>query len=200
MSDVPSDNDWKDSLPPSPEDQLIMTGDIVALFVYSFLDHSLNEQFVLATQQGNTQLWDPFGELASSQIPVWFDAIHSTQSQEYILSILNLPQIYYSPIINTAGAASVLITSAWLLSGWLSGAFLFRNTLECKTTRALVKTFQTWAWTCVVMVAVCGASNHFFGGMDGMALTKADADYIFDSFTVLVTWRFLVSLMLGYRD
>ena len=29
-------------------------------------------------------------------------------------------------------------------------------------------------------------------------VTKADADYIFDSLTVLLTWRFLVSYMLGY--
>jgi len=198
MSDVPSEDSWKDSLPPSPEDQLIMMGDIVALFVYSFLDHTLNEVFIEQTLQGHSEYLDPLGELAGSQTPVWFDALHSTQSQEYLLSILSLPQVYYSPIIGTAGAAFVLLTSCWLLSGWMSGAFLFRNTLECKTSDALIITVKTWLSTCGIMVGLAFLTNHLmFDGVPGL-LTKADADYIFDSLTVLMTWRFLVSYMLGY--
>lgn len=198
MSDVPSNSDWKDSLPPSPEDQLIMTGDVVALFLYSFLDHSLNEEFVLASLRGDAATWDPFGEYSSAQIPVWFDALHSTQTQEYIMSIMNLPNIFYSPLISTAGVSSVLITTCWLATGWISGAFLFRNTLECSTSQALIKTFQTWLSTCAVMILLCAMTNHVFDVDGMMMITKADADYIFDSLTVLITWRFLVSLMLGY--
>lgn len=200
MSDVPSSdsNDWKNSLPPSPEDQLIMTGDILALFVYSFLDHTLNEFAVEETLRGNVQLLDPLN--AATQTPVWFDALHSTQSLEHLMSILSLPQVFYSPIISTAGAASVLLTSCWLLSGWLSGAFLFRNTLECQTSDALLITAKTWLSTCCFMVLLAFLSNHYMcGDTDVIAyLTKADADYIFDSLTVLLTWRFLVSYMLGY--
>lgn len=200
MSDVPTE-DWKDvlysKLPPSPEDQLIMTGDVVALFVYSFLDHTLNEQYVTECLQGNAQYLDPLGELSAHQVPVWFDALHSTISSDYILSILNLPQVYYSPIIGTSGAASVVLTSGWLVSGWYSGAFLFRNTVECHTSQALIKTFQTWMTTCALVMGVAFLTNQYvFDIMPG--ISKADADYIFDSLTVLLTWRFLVSAMLGY--
>lgn len=50
------------------------------------------------------------------------------------------------------------------------------------------------------MVLLAFLSNHYMcGDTDVIAyLTKADADYIFDSLTVLLTWRFLVSYMLGY--
>lgn len=199
MSDVPSEKtkNWKDSLPPSPEDQLIMIGDILALFVYSFLDHTLNEYAVEETLRGNTQLLDPFN--TATQTPVWFDALHSTQSLEHLTSILSLDSVFYSPIISTAGAASVIMTSCWLLSGWISGAFLFRNTLECHTSDALVITAKTWLSTCACIVTIAFLTNHYLcGDLDIAYLTKADADYIFDSLTVLLTWRFLVSYMLGY--
>jgi hypothetical protein len=200
MSDVPSPQDsndsWKDYLPPSPEDQLIMTGDIAALFVYSFMDHTMNELYVEQALVGKGDILDPLGDLSKSQIPVWFDSLHTAVSEKHLLTLLGLPDIYYSPLICHAGAASVILSCCWLASGWLSGAFLFRNTLDCKGDQALLVTFKTWMLTCAIMVAFCMGSDVLWFQQSG--LTKADADYIFDSLTVLITWRFIVNTMLGY--
>jgi hypothetical protein len=201
MSDVPSshpqkDGDsWKDYLPPSPEDQLIMTGDIAALFVYSFMDHTMNEWFVEQAGKG-----DIIDFAKNNQIPVWFDTtLHTTaMSEKHLLTLLGLSDIYYSPLICHAGAAFVILTSCWLASGWVSGAFLFRNTLDCKGDQALLITFKTWMLTCAIMVAFAWGSNVFLFQQQSGLLTKADADYIFDSLTVLITWRFIVNAMLGY--
>jgi hypothetical protein len=53
MSSIPDDDDYrslpspsqllkslKESLPPLPEDQTALSGDVLAMFVYSFLDHT----------------------------------------------------------------------------------------------------------------------------------------------------------------
>jgi hypothetical protein len=86
--------------------------------------------------------------------------------------------------------------TCWLLSGWVSGAFLFRNTLDCDNETALVVTFKTWILTSIIMVALSLGTDLCFFQQSG--LTKADADYIFDSLSVLITWKFLVNAMLGY--
>lgn len=199
MSDVPSGprrENKKFELPPSPEDALVLGGDIIALFVYSFMDHSLNDLYMDQAQHGGMSQY--LGEFQSGggQLPVWFDASHSTtMTPEHILTIVGLPQVYYSPIINTAGVSFILLSLAWLVAGYWSGAFLFRNTLDCGRDRALMITFQTWLICSSIMVGLAIGSDQLldFGG-----LTKADADYIFDSLTVLVTWRFMVNWMLGY--
>ena len=174
-----------------------MTGDILALFVYSFMDHSLNEYYVDMVLHNN----DPAllaGEVAS-QVPVWFDSVHSPiMTSEHVLTLIGLQGISYSPAIATAGLASVVISSCWLLSGYVHQAFSFRNTLDCNTSRALWVTGKTWITCCVLMVLLSVGSDWLCPSCEMNGLTKADADYIFDSLTVLVSWRFIVSWMLGY--
>jgi hypothetical protein len=198
-------NKRDENLPPSPEDQLTLSGDVFSLFVYSFMDHSINDLYADAIQSSGVDSvkgLDPLNEFGlSGKLPVWFDAMHTMLQKDQLLTLLSVPHIDYAPALQTAGMASILLTSVWLVCGYLSGAFLFRNTLECHTTRMLWVTGQTWLWTAASMVALALFSDAFcshvlhqttLGG-----LTKADADYIFDSLTVLITWRFMVSSLLG---
>lgn len=62
--------------------------------------------------------------------------------------------------------------------------------------------------TALLMVGLALGSDALWGQLDGMnplsdaargGLTKADADYIFDSLTVLAFWRFMLNSILGYR-
>lgn len=195
----------KDRLPPPLEDQLTLSGDIASLFIYSFLDHSMNDLYVETIQNSgvdSAKNLDPTNEYGiAAHIPVWFDHAHTMIQQDQLLTLLSIPHVNYAPALQTAGMASILMTSCWLFCGWLSGAFLFQNTLECHTTRMLYVTGKTWLMTAASLVFLALASdwmqtadmvNPPLGG-----LTKADGDYIFDSLTVLVTWRFMVSMMLG---
>jgi hypothetical protein len=201
MASSAQSQERKDFLPPPPEDQLIMTGDVAALFVYSFLDHTFNNLYVDAVQSGamdQAKTLDP--DLAQGTLPVWFDRFHSNMDVDHLMSIMNIANIQYSPALTTAGMASCALVSSWLLSGYLNHAFLFQNTVDCNTSRMLWVTGKTWLLSCAIMVMIALAgdawsdclSNPSLGG-----LTKADADYIFDSLTVLVTWRFMISLLLG---
>jgi hypothetical protein len=193
----------KQLLPPPPEDQLVLSGDIFALFVYSFMDHSMNELYLDMVQSGGVEQarnLDPLGELASSQIPVWFDQIHSSMTPEHLLTIMSMANINYSPSLSTAGLASVVMSTCWLFSGWINKAFLFQNTLDCNTAQMLLITGRTWIMSCALMVGIALAGDAACDCLRTPSLgglTKADADYIFDSLTVLVTWRFMVSAMLG---
>lgn len=145
---------------------------------------------------------DPLNEFGfSGNIPVWFDHANTLLQKDQLLKLLSIPHVNYAPVLQTAGMASIVLTSCWLVSGWLSGAFLFRNTIECHTTRMLYVTGKTWLMTAVSVVLLALASDTLHAAdiihppLGG--LTKADADYIFDSLTVLITWRFMVSSLLG---
>jgi hypothetical protein len=219
MSDMPTSSDDKENkskrtaaatkklllsllkkLPPRPEDQLTMTGDILALFVYSFMDHSMNSLYVDMVNQGNPAsglLLDPSS--SSSALPVWFDVVSSGSggmTTNHLLTLLELHGISYSPIIATGGLASVVLTSCWLLSGYFNEAFLFKNTISCDTQQALLVTGKTWLYMSVLM-CVLSVASHVICPNCTYGLSKADADYIFDSLTVLVTWRFMLSWLLG---
>lgn len=204
-------------LPPPPEDQLTMSGDVFALFLYSFMDHSMNDLYKdILTNSGtdSARSLDPLNEFGTGThiLPVWFDHVHTLLPPDQLLTLLAIPNVNYAPLLQTAGTASVALTTCWLLAGWWSGAFLLRNTLECHISRMLIVTGQTWLITTLVMCALaygsdaallllgegschsgaCLAAPAPLGG-----LTKADVDYIFDSLTVLITWRFMVSALFG---
>lgn len=193
----------KDLLPPPPEDQLVMSGDVFALFVYTFMDHSMNEMYIDMARSGHVdhaRTLDPLGELANSQIPVWFDQIHSTMTPDHLLTLISTANFNYSPSLSTAGLASVVMTTCWLFSGWINQAFIFKNTLECNTARMLWITGKTWIMSCALVVAIALAGDAACDCLRTPSLgglTKADAYFIFDSLTVLISWRFMVSAMLG---
>lgn len=188
--------DVKKYLPPPPEDQLAMSGDIIALFVYAFLDHFLNDLMASALASADSATAaaiDPetATQLAmSTAIPVWNG-----------VSVLPaLGYVPYAPAISTAGTSAVILVSSWLLTGWITGAFLYKNTLECSVQKAVAIVGRTWISATVITVGIALASdawcdcatNPSLGG-----LTKADADFIFGSLSVLAMWRFVLGSILG---
>jgi hypothetical protein len=206
----------KGILPPPPEDQLTMSGDVFALFLYSFMDHSMNDLYKdVLTNSGmdSARSLDPLNEFGTSThiLPVWYDHVHTLLPPDQLLTLLAIPNVNYAPLLQTAGAASVAMTTCWLLAGWWSGAFLLRNTLECHISRMLIVTGKTWLLTTLFMcVLAYGSDAALLRGSAGCTshacwaapaavggLTKADVDYIFDSLTVLITWRFMVSALFG---
>ena len=183
-----------------------MSGDILSLFLYSFLDHSAHEKFLemMATDGVSATMatMDPFGEYSfNTQIPVWFDALHSLVDQEQLLTWLSLEHIGYAPVLSTAGLASIVLSTCWLLAGYVTSAFSYSNTLECNTSRMLYVTGKTWVLSTTLVVVLALLSDqvgcHCLQQPSLAGLTKADADYIFDSLTVLITWRFMISLLTG---
>jgi len=224
MSSIPDDNDDNNflekiknySLPPAPEDPIALGGDMVALFVYSYLDHTVNEQIAdTAAKLDNvadlvaTASYDPATGAAdaATALPVWFDAAHlHTFGHNWLAG--GVVEIPYAPAIAQSGLAFVSIATSWLLCGYFSGAFLNSNTLECTAAEALGVTLRTWMGMAILMVLLALGSDALWGWLDGMnalsapargGLTRADADFIFDSLTVLAFWRFMFNWLLGYR-
>jgi hypothetical protein len=213
-------------LPPPPEDQLSIMGDISCLFLYSFLDHYVNRLYdnmmnspdVIDTISASAAIESSSSvsleftsnpvtaAFTSSTLPVWFDTYSSAPFGTVPLtSALPLEHhIIYAPAIATAGMASVLMCSSWLVSGYFTGAFQFKNTLECSPHRAVVITAKTWVFSSLIMLGIAWGSDSLVGCVDclhkSVGLTKADADYIFDSLSVLLLWRFLLSSFFGGYD
>ena len=196
--------------PPPPEDQLVLTGDILALFVYGISDHLIAREvsnIMLNTADSPEkvmQLAKDSGEEILNSMPVFVDTnqIPSQQLTQALQSTLRDNShlvAHYSPVLQSTGVACCLLAASWLLAGWYHQAFSFRHTLNCQTTTTLRVTLQTWLTTCLMMVSVV-ALSHILCGCD-VFLTRGDSDYIFDSLTVLVLWRFMINRMLGWsRD
>mmetsp|Transcript_18526 Transcript_18526/g.25684 ORF Transcript_18526/g.25684 Transcript_18526/m.25684 type:complete len:261 (-) Transcript_18526:311-1093(-) len=211
MSEIPRETDDKKfELPPPPEDQLVMTGDVTALFVYSFLDHSLSEYYSdslrSATDPQTVQELSKQLDFSTFQSPVWFDHMHATLPEQKLLIMMTFESVAtYSPVLASAGMASISMTTCWLLSGYIMKAFLFRHTVECSASKALEVTVKTWLLAVAFMVSLALGSDYVWGNCDLLhtpsvgGLTKADTFFIFDSLTILLTWRFMVSWLLGYE-
>lgn len=227
MSSIPDDNDNNDKdnnsnnplfslehqfwskLPPAPEDQIALSGDILALFTYTYLDHTVNELYAdTAAKMDIADLvtYDP-SIAAANPLPVWFDATHLHTFGENWLSRTQI-EVPYAPALAASGLAFVSIASCWLICGYFTGAFLTRNTLECTASKAMVVTLQTWMGMALLMVLLALGSDALWGQLDTInalsapargGLTNADADYIFDSLTVLAFWRFMFNWLLGYK-
>mmetsp|Transcript_7136 Transcript_7136/g.10723 ORF Transcript_7136/g.10723 Transcript_7136/m.10723 type:complete len:283 (+) Transcript_7136:62-910(+) len=200
-------------LPPAPEDSTALGGDMVALFVYSYLDHIVNNLYLNAIAEVDNvadlvALPNPTNsEGLAASLPVWFDPAHLNTFGHNWLAIHDV-EIPYAPAIAHSGLAFVSLATSWILCGYFSGAFLTRNTLECKPSRAMVVTLRTWVGTCCLMVLLALGSDALWGALDSInalsapargGLTRADADFIFDSLTVLALWRFMFNWLLGYR-
>jgi len=212
-------------LPPPPEDQLSMGGDVGCLFMYSFIDHCVNNMYdsylnspdTIITSSASSAIESSLAasaELSSlvldttavvpNSLPVWFDAMSSAPFGTIPLRAA-LPiehHITYAPAISDVGTASVVLCLSWLLSGYITGAFQFRNTLECSTQRALSTTGKTWILNCIVMLGIAWGSDCFVGNLDclhkSVGVTKADADFIFGSLSVVLIWRYILSSFFGY--
>lgn len=207
-------------LPPPPEDQITLSGDVANIFFYAFINHMVSDMYdsainspeifsarsaLAAIESSSAASADITGYDSSLDgLPVWFDTLNSAPFGIVPLSAA-LPiekHIVYAPLLATAGLSAVLFTSSWLLCGYFTGAFQFKNTLQCSTQHAINNASKTVFFTSIVMISLAVGSDHFVGCVDclhkSVGLTKADTTYIFDTLSMLVLWRFITSSILGY--
>lgn len=200
LSDVPkeqrNDKDNDDDqvrfkLPPPPEDQIVMAGDLMSLFIYGFADHFVCQDLAASLSASST---DPL-ESVLDMPPVWLDSTFSYS--DHVLQVLqyDLSVTQYSPLLQPMGLAACLLASSWLLSGWWHKAFSLRNTLDCATDRALTVTAKAWFTSCLVLLLAVGFSNYQLSHV--VSFTKGDITFVFDTLTVLSMWRFMASSLLG---
>jgi hypothetical protein len=140
-------------------------------------------------------------------LPVWFDGAHINEFGHW-LDAGSSSVAAYAPALANGGLAFVAMSTCWIISGYFSGAFLMKNTLECDAKNAMVVTGKTWTVMAILMVGLALASDAMWGQLDEIhplsdpargGLTKADADFIFDSLSVLAFWRWTFNCLLGYR-
>lgn len=210
-------------LPPPPEDQISMAGDIACLFLYTMIDHFVNkiyDQYLNSPETINTFSASAAiesasaassdistnivgNEMVANSLPVWFDASASAPFGNIPLtSALPLEHhIIYSPAIAMYGTASVLLCSAWLISGYFTGAFQFKNSLMSSPNKAVIVTAKTWVLSSLIMFGIAYGSDSLVGCVDclhkSVGVTKADADFIFGSLSVVMMWRFILSSFFG---
>ncbi|KAK1748565.1 hypothetical protein QTG54_000504 [Skeletonema marinoi] len=193
-------------LPPPPEDHFALSGDIVVLFVYTYVDHIINSVFYEASHMDLPHLvtatLDPH---SFAPVPVWFDPYQITEHGHWL--IRNTVENPYSPATAASGLAFVSISFCWIVCGYFTQAFQLRNTLECDTSDALLVSLRTWAFTALLMVGLAFGSDYLWHQIDLIhpqspaargGMTTADADFIFDSLTTIAFWRMLYNALLGY--
>ena len=224
---------------PPPQDSIVLSGDILALLVYTYLDHYMNS---LVLEARNTAITTASADVISNTL------LHSSPSSSISSSISSLiattatPSTTdsmvslvssYAPAVSAPGMAFVILSSCWVWCGILSGAFQYSNTRDCDPTWAMIVTLRTWAGMALLVVLIAylsdaAVAHHattlplldygtyysdelrhvvlqpYINGHTGDAsnprggITRADADYVFDSLSVLAFWRLMYNWMLGY--
>lgn len=193
-------------LPPPPEDQFIMTGDIAVLFLYCFTGHDLDDFLVNSVFDQSESAreailtLDPLQEIVRVQTPVWLDtsAGMSPQAVDQVISMNAQETLHHhwAPLLSSAGSSSVALCICWLLAGYLHRAFLFQNTLDCDTSIALKKTLETWISTVLLMSMLIVGTNALFGGCDNcFEVTSSDMTLMVDSASVLFAWRYMANII-----
>lgn len=196
-------------LPPTPEDFIVLGGDVAALFTYTFLDRAITSFAIFESRPS-------FTEPDAFLVPVWSDVSSQNFGESFLSAVLSeqqlaqigqnpsaaavamdLQNIHHAPCLESFGLTAVLLVSCWLVSGYFNKAFLFQNTISCAPSHAIVVTGKTWLLTAAMMVGLACWSGFCFCPNHTVSLSKTDAEFIFDTFTVLVTWRYMVSLVLG---
>jgi hypothetical protein len=158
------------SLPPPPEDQFIMTGDIVVLFLYAFTSHSLNDYIVsevlsrqdISLVEAVHEL-DPTGIIVNTNsVPSWVDTTQSSVAINHALDVSARESLlnHWGPLLSTEGSACVALCTCWLIAGYIHRAFLYKNTAYCDSSQALVKTIQTW-FTSALLLTLLTISTDF---------------------------------------
>lgn len=201
---------FRDRMPPKPEDFIVLGGDVAALFTYSLLDHTITSLLLSETKI-------TFTEPDALLVPVWSDVAATNFGGSLLSEVLHQQQMahigdvaataaaidlantHYAPCLASFGVSAVLLVSCWLASGYFNEAFSYENTLTCEPQRAVVVASKTWLVTATMMVGLAYWSTNCFcpHHTDVIGLTKADTDFIFDTFSVLVMWRYMASVMLG---
>ena len=211
-------------LPEPPEDILTLAGDVASLMLYAFTDHYLNHVVVShilassASAADAAKALDPSGlSVTLASTPVWLDAGGAPQLQDQVLlwDLQSKVTPQWTPLLESAGGASVALASCWILAGLVHQAFHFRNTLDCSTHRAVAVTGQTWVTCALLLMGLACLTSHLDASAVSTSvlmgegrilspleegfrgLTRSDADYVVNSLGVVLTWRFLVSYLLG---
>lgn len=198
-SDVPSDNnsniikninnnsasnlakEFKDrflKLPPAPEDQFIMTGDIAVLFLYTFTSHSINDS-VVTSLLDNPRMTipeaikevDPLQHIVNLQHPVWVDLASNPNvpfanpSVDRALEVSARESLlnHWGPLLSTEGSACVALCTCWLIAGWFHKAFMFDNSTYCGANQALTKTVQTWLTSALLLACLATGTDWLVG-------------------------------------
>lgn len=189
--------------PPSPpEDLLTLSGDVLTIFMYTYIDHEATWLFDILSVSSSHHALIASSDEMNSRVPVWFDS----QSVEPFGSIplsSAIPMDHhflYTPAIMHPGLASVLFAMVWIFTSLFTEALHFKNT-QCDSQRALLITAYTWIFTALQIAFVAwlsdGVIGHFDASHKSIGLTRGDLEYICGSLTVLLFWRFLVSALLG---
>jgi len=165
-------------LPPPPEDQFIMTGDIAILFLYAFTSHSINDSVVggLLADPSKTipeavRELDPLHDVVSLQHPVWVDLASNPNipfgnpavDRALEVSAREGLMNHYGPLFTTDGSACVALCICWLIAGWFHRAFLFDNSTYCYADRALTKTVETWLTSALLLAAFATGADWLVG-------------------------------------
>jgi len=167
---------------------------------------------------------DPSGtSIPLGSVPVWLDPTQLGEFATDQVLVMDLqhrvvPQ-FSTFFLSSAGLAAVSLATAWILAGLWHKSFHFRNTLDCSTHRAVAVTGQTWLTASAMLLMITCATHHLGGNVDTAALsasmmlnegrimspieewfsvlTRADAEYICNGLGVVLTWRFLISYLMG---
>lgn len=161
-------------LPPPPEDQFIMTGDIAILFLYAFTSHSINDSVVKGLLD-NPQMTipdaikelDPMHDVINVQHPVWVDLASNPNvpfgnpSVDHALEVTAREAFlnHWGPLLSTEGSACVALCTCWLIAGWVHRAFLFDNSTYCSADRALFKTVETWLTAALLLTILATGTD-----------------------------------------
>ncbi|KAL3928110.1 MAG: hypothetical protein SGBAC_012789 [Bacillariaceae sp.] len=214
-----SDKDFLDELvgflPPPPEDQFIMTGDVAVLFLYSFFGHAVDDYVVNSvfstspTTEEAIHTLDPLQEVVRMQTPVWMDYSTAPNVLDQVISMNAKDTLLqqWGPLFSSPGVCTVALCSTWLLAGYLHRAFSFDNSIDCEIPKTLQKTLETWITMMVMMLGLTLGSNALvehtpvlqtiLGCQDcsDFLLTKDDALFLVDTASILISWRFTANVM-----
>ncbi|CAJ1937752.1 unnamed protein product [Cylindrotheca closterium] len=204
-------------MPPPPEDQFIMTGDIAVLFLYSFIGHSVDDYVVNSVFESSQstekaiQTLDPLQEIVHMQTPVWVDYSASPTVVDQVITMNAKDTLLnqWGPLFTSPGVCTIALCSTWLLAGYLHRAFSFQNSIDCDIPRTLQKTMETWITMMIMMLGLTLGSNtlvnqtpvlqSMLGGHSlDYLLTKDDALFLVDTATILISWRFMANVICQY--
>ena len=233
---------WVRNLTPPPmEDQWTLMGDLGSLVLYSITSHSINDLMVKGILDSSDSLQkaveslDPTGDVFTTsnsihmlQVPVWHDANSVEVMNSITTSIINDKMMqHWGPMFGMTGASAVILCSFWMFAGWLTRAFLFENTLECSTVKALQTTVSTWLVTLFLISLTAWTANHYIVptwinfqemhvpfssyyhshatvvndlGQIPALYTGSDWIFVTDCVSVLLAWRFMASMFWGYSN
>lgn len=165
-------------LPPSPEDQFIMTGDIAMLFLYAFTSHSINDSVVkgllsdprMTIPEAVSEI-DPLHDIVNLQVPVWVDMASNPNvpfgnpSVDHALEVNAREGLlnHWGALLSTEGSACVALCTCWLIAGWFHRMFLFDNSTYCGADKVLIKTVETWLTSALLLAALATGTDWLVG-------------------------------------